>query len=258
MKTIFGIILSLVLSLVTVKTFAQDQNTLHVVGNKYTYDEDFYVLDEKNDNIMLSNHGYINLDSSINIDNLNFNSVIGYTDVSIILKLYSNEQEQIDFYNSDNDTLNSVYDSFHETYVVNLSTYYQDPDSSKNVNELSFDKENIDSIEILGIGIAWLPYVAVIATIIIDNDNTANIEEYVKVTDVNVYPNPVINLVTIDFETDLQDVPVELYSLNGQLLQTNNDNRYFGRNSVQMEMYDYPKGMYLIKVGDEVRKIVKQ
>ena len=45
--------------------------------------------------------------------------------------------------------------------------------------------------------------------------------------------------------------------IRGQLLKVNNDNRYFGRNSVQMEMYDYPKGMYLIKVGEAVRKVVK-
>ena len=102
-------------------------------------------------------------------------------------------------------------------------------------------------------------YVLVLKVVDPDAEPVASIDEHVvSINDIKVYPNPVVDYITIDFTSDMNNVPVMLYSLSGELLEVNNDNRFYGNNSVRMDVYDYPKGIYLVKIGNETRKIVKQ
>jgi len=72
----------------------------------------------------------------------------------------------------------------------------------------------------------------------------------------SVYPNPVRDIVNVEFTTT-QRLPVELYTLSGQLILSET-NTMIGDNKVQLNMYDLPSGMYLIKVGNETFRTVKQ
>ena len=72
------------------------------------------------------------------------------------------------------------------------------------------------------------------------NENTNNI---------NLYPNPTNNLITLDIEGYNGSVNVELYDLQGRLLKTNTN--------TTISMQEYAKGIYVFKVayGDIVEKL---
>ena len=251
MKTILTFILALVFTFNIGNTFSQE-DTLILNHNEFNSDTLLYDMDKT--------MKYVSIENLIIPNDYQFQSNNLYIKFSF-LSNSENVLTDIDslFFNNDTLVRDEVDGTFRITSIdipaINDDTSYINFHFNK---ELLIDDKSKLKIEIKGyIGTVLNTYETHIITIY---KGQLNIEEFnhVKVTDVNVYPNPTVNSVTIDFETDLQDIPVELYSLNGQLLEVNNDNRYFGRNSVQMEMYDYPKGMYLIKVGDEVKKIVKQ
>lgn len=88
-------------------------------------------------------------------------------------------------------------------------------------------------------------------------EGTASTDELVK-EDIrlSVYPNPVQDIVNVEFTTT-QRLSVELYTLSGQLILSET-NTMIGDNKVQLNMYDLPSGMYLIKVGNETFRTVKQ
>lgn len=96
--------------------------------------------------------------------------------------------------------------------------------------------------------------------IFVDTTKTNSINEQTKdVKNTNLYPNPVSSELIVDFETENSDMPVEVYSMNGQLLESNTDMRTtFGKNTVKINMYDYPVGMYLVRLGNVTKKVIKQ
>lgn len=271
MKKILTFILSLVILFNINTTFSQndDNDTILKIDNSYTVDT-----------VMYNNYTWINFDDiefNWNIT-LNFQQMINVgSGVTVILRIYGDlsELDNLVLINNNNDTINLEYGIIggSEDYGVNLGSVYNNGGHSYkiNVNELRFynsginlepgDGEfeyrtGIDSLVLL-CGPSG-PQLAQTYTIVMDNENTLSIDnnEIKSVFEINVYPNPVVNYITVDFETELSDVPVELYSLNGKLLYIDNEYRYFGRNSVKMDMYDYPNGMYLIKIGEAVRKVV--
>ena len=65
------------------------------------------------------------------------------------------------------------------------------------------------------------------------------------------YPNPCTNTLYIINENAER---IELYNLNGKLLEVVND----GDTHVNLNMQDYPAGLYLLKVGNGVQKILKK
>ena len=65
------------------------------------------------------------------------------------------------------------------------------------------------------------------------------------------YPNPCTNTLYIINENAER---IELYNLNGKLLEVVND----GDTHVNLNMQQYPAGLYLLKVGNGVQKILKK
>lgn len=68
--------------------------------------------------------------------------------------------------------------------------------------------------------------------------------------EVNVYPNPVINEVNIDFSTAFIG-EVALYSISGNLLI----HQFVDGNQVQLDLSTYPKAIYLLRVIDENNEV---
>ncbi len=69
-----------------------------------------------------------------------------------------------------------------------------------------------------------------------------------------VYPNPVTDIVNVKFDSRVA-LPVELYTLSGQLLEMNTAT-FEGMNEVQLNMSDRTPGMYFVKVGNVTQKFV--
>ena len=72
-----------------------------------------------------------------------------------------------------------------------------------------------------------------------------------EIPQVFAYPNPCTNTLYIINENAER---IELYNLNGKLLEVVND----GDTHVNLNMQDYPAGLYLLKVGNGVQKILKK
>ena len=69
-------------------------------------------------------------------------------------------------------------------------------------------------------------------------DFTSVVEQSTKI---RVYPNPTSNLISIDVLGFENKVHVELYDLNGRLLETSNN--------VIVSLKNYQRGIYLLKVS---------
>lgn len=88
---------------------------------------------------------------------------------------------------------------------------------------------------------------------------TASIDtEVIEVINTRVYPNPVMNSLNIEFETINTDTEVEIYSTTGQLMYKDVEYRNFGINKVSVDMSNYPSGMYIVRLGNVVKKVIKQ
>lgn len=69
-----------------------------------------------------------------------------------------------------------------------------------------------------------------------------------------VYPNPTTQFVTVEMEEMDPDVKVMVFDMQGNTLLI----RQGFSTEIRINMADYPAGIYLIKVGDYVAKIVKK
>lgn len=82
------------------------------------------------------------------------------------------------------------------------------------------------------------------------NQRPVGIEDH-DITRITVYPNPCSNRIYVNLD-EIQKV--ELYNMNGRLLELiQPDDTHF-----MLDMQQYPAGMYLLKVGNAVQKIMKK
>ncbi len=63
---------------------------------------------------------------------------------------------------------------------------------------------------------------------------------------VNVYPNPVSDLLNISFTNNLKDLQLELFDMNGKLLQANKIGSAQG--TAQVSMAEYARANYLLRI----------
>mgnify|MGYP000362622414 CR=1 FL=1 len=66
-----------------------------------------------------------------------------------------------------------------------------------------------------------------------------------------VYPNPTINEATVEINIDNEDAfIIEIFNMNGQLIkQLHNGVLDHGRQAFNIELYDYPTGLYIIQIA---------
>ena len=84
-----------------------------------------------------------------------------------------------------------------------------------------------------------------------------SISDLVSVTGLNLYPNPVVDYLTVDFETSEMNMPVEVINGAGQIVYADNEMRYVGQNKVMVPMFDQPNGVYFVRIGNQTRKVLK-
>lgn len=81
---------------------------------------------------------------------------------------------------------------------------------------------------------------------------TTSIEEELVGTKMEVYPNPSSSQITIRFE-DIQQIEYQLSTTTGQVLMTGEVNKR--QHSLNLE--SLPQGVYFLKVGSEVLKVLR-
>ena len=94
----------------------------------------------------------------------------------------------------------------------------------------------------------------------IDNSGTLSATQSTKVleveneNDVNIYPNPTENKVTIDLKTnEIQNITTELYDISGKLVYM----KSYRSNSINLDLNCFETGTYILKVKDENGNIIK-
>jgi len=90
-----------------------------------------------------------------------------------------------------------------------------------------------------------------------EDPNVSIVTETLEVTNTKVYPNPIIDYLTINFETRNSDTKIKVYSTEGQLLIKDAQHREYGKNSVSIDMSSLPSGIYMLHIGNEDRKVVR-
>lgn len=81
--------------------------------------------------------------------------------------------------------------------------------------------------------------------------STLSNEEFIKIR-FNLDPNPTKDHLTISMDNTNNQTTIKIYTITGQFVQSQRINS----NSKTIKVDDLPKGLYLIKVGEIVKKLV--
>jgi hypothetical protein len=81
------------------------------------------------------------------------------------------------------------------------------------------------------------------------SDHEVSVQELVE-TDFNIYPNPTNGMLMVATEDQNESLKVELLNANMQLVQTFETN-------AQVQLDDLSAGIYFVKSGTSVQRLVK-
>ena len=70
----------------------------------------------------------------------------------------------------------------------------------------------------------------------------------------SLYPNPAKGFVVLEFETLQGNTPLQIFDMNGRTLRS--FDLKAGREVLKIDLEDLPKGVYAIKFGNAIRKLV--
>ena len=82
--------------------------------------------------------------------------------------------------------------------------------------------------------------------------STESLDEVNSISEVNIYPNPANDVVNIKIENYEIDDVITIMDISGRTLIT----EYLTNNEMKVDVSNLSKGLYIIKVGDVVDKIV--
>ena len=85
-------------------------------------------------------------------------------------------------------------------------------------------------------------------------ESISDIEESISL---NVYPNPTIDFLSVSFYSKDVKKDIEVYSLSGEMVMLESNERQFGQNDIKLDVQHLPSGMYIVKVADKTFKVNK-
>jgi len=94
--------------------------------------------------------------------------------------------------------------------------------------------------------------------IVIDEYTATGIKEVETLNNLKLYPNPVKDVLNLEFntiETDVINIQVMTYT--GQIISNVNINSYAGKNSVSISTNDLNSGIYFVRINNKTIKFVK-
>ncbi|HOZ29732.1 MAG TPA: T9SS type A sorting domain-containing protein [Bacteroidales bacterium] len=86
--------------------------------------------------------------------------------------------------------------------------------------------------------------------IIVTEGDLSSIAENKFYTMISLYPNPVIDELNIELNTENSDnITLEIYNYNGQIVYSENNNLNSGSNTIRMNASQFSAGMYFVKIS---------
>lgn len=86
--------------------------------------------------------------------------------------------------------------------------------------------------------------------------NTVGINEYTKnAARLNVFPNPTIGDINIKFNASKVKSPIEIFDIQGRLVQENTEEREVGENNIKLNLESLSAGIYIVRVETSTFKI---
>lgn len=260
MKNLKNIIASIILVVISFVSYTQDTlkyefyltdntdtvNTFEVTNTvtqgKFSLSEYTMVLGKLDSTMNFTMNDTIYKSGSVYINSPIIYELFLLTNNSLDVDNYKNDLNFIvgEFYQGNDTTIEQIGNV--EDFITTLM------DTSKTYTHVVFSiGDTLGGIAFVGFAIDY----TVDATSSIDT-------EVIEVSNTRVYPNPVMNSLNIEFETINTDTEVEIYSTNGQLMYKDVEYRNFGINKVSVDMSNYQSGMYIVRLGNEVKKVIKQ
>lgn len=83
-------------------------------------------------------------------------------------------------------------------------------------------------------------------------DGSLSVNE-IEVSNLNVYPNPVIDVLNISFDSN-ENVDVIVMDMSGRIVHNEPSSTLISG----INLSDQPSGMYLVKIGNQTQRIIKQ
>ena len=94
-------------------------------------------------------------------------------------------------------------------------------------------------------------------TVIYVDPSASTSENTLTREELKVYPSPATSDIKISFSADKSDMPLNIFSLNGQLVHQDNTSREVGAiNIVELNVSGWSAGIYLVNNGKETFKFV--
>ena len=110
-------------------------------------------------------------------------------------------------------------------------------------HQITFSYEK-DAIYSVGADCAWLDNIRLPMGAV-----TTSLETISKSNAINVYPNPVNDLLTLDFGRDISgNTTVSIYSLEGRLIHSVDIDNYQTQSKIQLNTSHFNSGMYMVQV----------
>jgi len=95
-------------------------------------------------------------------------------------------------------------------------------------------------------------------TIITWNICTEITTEQLKDFAVNIYPNPTNSLLNISIEGNINDLTIDLYNLNGQIVFSDKVSEIYGHHTTVLDTKQFKQGIYFLRCVSENRVDVKK
>jgi len=122
------------------------------------------------------------------------------------------------------------------------------------IDELNFTQyvSSIGSYEIMFISAGML-----YKTVFVNIGTASTSENTLTREELKVYPSPATSDIKISFSADKSDMPLNIFSLNGQLVHQDNTSREVGAiNIIELNVSSWSAGIYLANNGKETFKFV--
>lgn len=89
------------------------------------------------------------------------------------------------------------------------------------------------------------------------NDGNIGIIENVMGSNFEIYPNPSHGIFHVKFEGNIpNELDLEILNGNGQILKNFNVNKNKSEEEFKLDLRNYPKGLYFLKIGEGTQKLV--